>query len=107
MYAIVEIKGQQFKAEEGKFLYVHHLGDDVKEGDAISFDKVLLLDVDGNVKVGVPTVEGAKINCEVLLPLVKGEKVIVFKKKRRKGYRRKNGHRQQFSKILIKNIEHA
>lgn len=107
MYAIVEIKGQQFKAEEGKFLYVHHLGDDVKEGDAISFDKVLLLDVDGNVKVGVPTVEGAKINCEVLVPLVKGEKVIVFKKKRRKGYRRKNGHRQQFSKVLIKNIEHA
>ncbi len=105
MYAIVEIKGQQFKAEEGKFLYVHHLGDEVKEGDAISFDKVLLLEADGNVTVGAPAVEGAKVNCEVLVPLVKGEKVIVFKKKRRKGYRRKNGHRQQFTKILIKNIE--
>lgn len=104
MYAIVEIKGQQFKAEEGKFLYVHHLGADVKEGEAISFDKVLLLDADGNVTVGVPAVEGAKVECEVLTPLVKGDKVIVFKKKRRKGYRRKNGHRQQFSKVLVKKI---
>lgn len=103
MYAIVEIKGQQFKAEEGKFLYVHHLGD-VKEGDAVSFDKVLLLDVDGAVKVGAPAVEGVKVECEVLMPLVKGDKVIVFKKKRRKGYRRKNGHRQQFSKVMIKKI---
>ncbi|MDE7179664.1 MAG: 50S ribosomal protein L21 [Muribaculaceae bacterium] len=104
MYAIVEIKGQQFKAEEGKYLYVNHLGDEVKEGDAVSFDKVLLLDVDGDVKVGVPAVEGAKVECEVLLPLVKGDKVIVFKKKRRKGYRRLNGHRQQFTKVMIKKI---
>ena len=103
MYAIVEIKGQQFKAEEGKFLYVHHLGD-VKQGDAVSFDKVLLLDADGDVKVGAPAVEGAKIECEVLEPLVKGDKVIVFKKKRRKGYRRLNGHRQQFSKVKINKI---
>jgi len=103
MYAIVEIKGQQFKAEEGKFLYVHHLGD-VKEGDAVTFDKVLLLDADGNVTVGAPAVEGAKVECEVLLPLVKGDKVIVFKKKRRKGYRRKNGHRQCFTKVLIKEV---
>ncbi len=101
MYAIVEIKGQQFKAEEGKFLYVHHLGADVKEGEAVSFDKVLLLDVDGDVKVGAPAVEGAKVECEVL---VKGDKVIVFKKRRRKGYRRLNGHRQQFSKVMIKKI---
>ncbi|MDE5673960.1 MAG: 50S ribosomal protein L21 [Muribaculaceae bacterium] len=105
MYAIVEIQGQQFKAEEGKFLYVHHLGEEVKEGDAVAFDKVLLLDADGDVKVGAPAVEGAKVNCEVLVPLVKGEKVIVFKKKRRKGYRRKNGHRQQFTKVLVKSIE--
>jgi len=105
MYAIVEIKGQQFKAEEGKFLYVHHLGDEVKEGDTISFDKVLLLDADGDVTVGAPAVEGAKVNCEVLMPLLKGDKVLVFKKKRRKGYRRLNGHRQQFSKVLVKNIE--
>lgn len=106
MYAIVEIKGQQFKAEEGKYLYVHHLGD-VKAGDAVEFEKVLLLDVDGDVKVGVPTVEGSKVACEVVEPLVKGDKVIVFKKKRRKGYRRKNGHRQQFSKVIIKTIVKA
>ena len=105
MYAIVEIKGQQFKAEEGKFLYVHHLGEDLKEGDAVAFDKVLLIEADGDVKVGAPAVEGAEVNCEVLVPLVKGEKVIVFKKKRRKGYRRKNGHRQQFTKVMVKSIE--
>lgn len=107
MYAIVEIKGQQFKAEEGKYLYVHYLGEETKEGDAVVFDKVLLLDADGDVKIGVPAVEGAKVDCEVLVPLVKGDKVIVFKKKRRKGYRRKNGHRQYFSKVLIKNIVKA
>lgn len=105
MYAIVEIKGQQFKAEEGKYLYVNYLGEETKEGDKVTFDKVLLLDADGDVKVGVPAVEGAKVNCEVFLPLVKGDKVIVFKKKRRKGYRRKNGHRQFFTKVLIKSIE--
>ena len=104
MYAIVEVKGQQFKVEEGKYLYVHHLGEELKEGDAVSFDKVLLIDADGDVKVGVPAVEGAKVNAEVILPLVKGDKVIVFKKKRRKGYRRKNGHRQQFTKVMIKEI---
>ena len=104
MYAIVEIKGQQFKAEEGKYLYVHYLGEEAKEGDKVSFDKVLLLDADGDVKVGVPAVEGAKVEAEVLLPLVKGDKVIVFKKKRRKGYRRKNGHRQFFTKVVIKDV---
>ena len=104
MYAIVEIQGQQFKAEPEKFLYVHYLGEEVKEGEAVSFDKVLLIDADGDVKVGVPAVEGAKVECEVLTPLVKGEKVIVFKKKRRKGYRRKNGHRQCFTKVLIKEV---
>ena len=104
MYAIVEIKGQQFKVEEGKFLYVHHLGDEVKEGDTVDFDKVLLIDADGDVTVGAPAVEGAKVSCEVLTPLVKGDKVIVFKKKRRKGYRRKNGHRQYFTKVLIKEV---
>ena len=105
MYAIVEIKGQQFKAEEGKYLYVHYLGEEAKQGDAVVFDKVLLLDADGDVTVGAPAVEGAKVTAEVLENLVKGEKVIVFKKKRRKGYRRKNGHRQCFTKVLVKNIE--
>ena len=104
MYAIVEIQGQQFKAEANKFLYVHYLGDATKEGDKLEFDRVLLAETDDTVKVGDPTVEGAKVVCEVLTPLVKGDKVIVFKKKRRKGYRRKNGHRQYFSKVLIKEV---
>ncbi len=94
MYAIVEIQGQQFKAEAGKFLYVHYLGDEKKEGETVEFDRVLLIDADGAVKVV----------CEVKRPLVKGDKVIVFKKKRRKGYRRKNGHRQMFSQIVIKDV---
>ena len=104
MYAIVEIQGQQFKAEAGKYLYVHYLGENVKEGDSIDFDKVLLIDADGDVKVGAPTVEGAKVVCEVKRPLVKGDKVLVFKKKRRKGYRRLNGHRQQFTSVVIEGI---
>ena len=104
MYVIVEIQGQQFKAEKDRFLYVHYLGEAVKEGDSVEFDRVLLADVDGAVKVGAPTVEGAKVVCEVAESLVKGDKVIVFKKKRRKGYRCKNGHRQYFTKIVIKDI---
>lgn len=104
MYAIVEIQGQQFKAEAGKFLYVNYLGENVKEGDAVDFDKVLLVEADGDVKVGAPTVEGAKVVCEVKCPLVKGDKVLVFKKKRRKGYRRLNGHRQYFTQIVIKDV---
>lgn len=105
MYAIVEIQGQQFKAEADKFLYVHYLGDAVKEGDKVEFDRVLLAQSDDEtVKIGAPVVEGAKVVCEVLTPLVKGDKVIVFKKKRRKGYRRKNGHRQYFTKVLIKEV---
>ncbi|MCF0180804.1 MAG: 50S ribosomal protein L21 [Muribaculaceae bacterium] len=103
MYAIVEIQGQQFRAEAGRKLYVHHLPE-VNEGDTVEFDKVLLIDAEGAVKVGAPTVEGAKVVCEVIKPLVKGEHVIVFKKKRRKGYRRLNGHRQQFSQVVIKEI---
>jgi large subunit ribosomal protein L21 len=104
MYAIVEIQGQQFKAEAGKFLYVHYLGDEKKEGETLEFEKVLLVDADGAVKVGAPTVEGAKVVCEVKCPLVKGDKVIVFKKKRRNDYRRKNGHRQMFTKLVIKDV---
>ena len=104
MFVIVEIQGQQFKAEKYKFLYVHYLGEEVKEGDKVEFDRVLLSDADGDVKVGAPTVEGAKVVCEVAEPLVKGDKVIVFKKKRRKGYRVKNGHRQYFTKIVIKDV---
>lgn len=78
MYAIVEIKGQQFKAEAGKYLYVQYLGDETKEGDTVEFNNVLLVDADGNIKVGAPTVDGAKVVCEVLTPYLKGEHIIVF-----------------------------
>ena len=78
MYAIVDIQGQQFKVEQGQKLFVHHIKD-AEEGKTVEFDKVLLVDADGAVKVGAPTVEGAKVVCEVVNPLVKGDKVIVFK----------------------------
>ena len=104
MYVIVDIQGQQFKAEKDRFLYVHFLGENVKAGDTVEFDRVLLADNDGNVKVGAPLVDGAKVVCEVAETPVKGDKVIIFKKKRRKGYRRLNGHRQVFTKIVVKDI---
>lgn len=103
MYAIVEINGQQFKAEAGKKLFVHHIAD-VEAGVAVEFEKVLLVDNDGAITVGAPVVEGAKVVCEVVSPLVKGDKVLVFHKKRRKGYRKLNGHRQQFTELTIKNV---
>ena len=103
MYAIVEIQGQQFKVEEGKKLFVHHIKD-VEAGKTVEFDKVLLVDVDGAVKVGAPTVEGAKVVVEVVNPLVKGDKVIVFKMKRRKDSRTRNGHREQFTEVVIKSV---
>ena len=103
MYAIVEINGQQFKAEEGKKLFVHHI-QNAEANQAVEFEKVLLVDNNGNVTVGAPTVEGAKVVCEVVSPLVKGDKVLVFHKKRRKGYRKLNGHRQQFTEVTIKQV---
>ena len=103
MYAIVEINGQQFKAEEGKKLFVNHIKG-AEEGKTVEFENVLLIDNDGTITVGAPTVEGAKVVCEVVAPLVKGDKVLVFHKKRRKGYRKLNGHRQQFTELTIKNI---
>ena len=103
MYAIVEINGQQFKAEEGKKLFVHHIKD-AEKGQSVEFEKVLLVDNEGAVTVGAPTVDGAKVVCEVLEPLVKGDKVIVFKMKRRKDYRKKNGHRAQFTHVEIKSV---
>jgi len=101
MYAIVEIAGQQFKVEEGKKVFVHRLAD--KQGDKVEFEKVLLVDNDGAVTLGSPTVEGAKVTAEVLSHL-KGEKVIVFHKKRRKGYRKRNGHRQYLTELKINSI---
>ena len=93
MYAIVEINGQQFKVEEGKKLFVHHIKD-VETGNTVEFDKVLLVDKDGAVTVDAPSVN----------PLVKGDKVIVFKMKRRKDSRKKNGHRAQFTEVEVKQV---
>ena len=98
MYAIVEINGQQFKAEAGKKLFVHHI-QNAENGATVEFDKVLLVDKDGNITVGAPTVEGAKVVCQVVSNMVKGDKVLVFHKKRRKGYRNLNCHRQQFTEL--------
>ena len=103
MYVIVEINGQQFKAEEGKKLFVHHI-QNAENGATVEFEKVLLVDNNGTVTVGAPTVEGAKVVCEVVSPLVKGDKVLVFHKKRRKGYRKCNGHRSYLSQILVEDI---
>ena len=103
MYAIVEIMGQQFKVEQGQKLFVNRIKD-AEEGKTVEFDKVLLVDNEGAVTVGAPTVEGAKVVCEVVNPLVKGDKVIVFKMKRRKDYRKKNGHREQFTEVVIKQV---
>ena len=102
MYVIVEIAGQQFKAEKGRKLYVHRLQGD--EGSSLSFDKVLLTDNDGQVKIGTPVVEGAVVNATILKHL-KDDKVIVFKKRRRKGYQVKNGHRQYLTQIQIDEIK--
>lgn len=99
MFAIVTIAGQQFKVSEGQTIFVHRL--EATEGSSLTFDQVLLVDNGGNVRVGTPTVSGAAVKATVLSELVKGDKVIVFKKKRRKGYRIKKGHRQQFSQIKI------
>ena len=101
MYAIVEIAGQQFKVSKDQKVYVHRLASE--EGTKVSFDKVLLLDENGTVTLGAPAVEGASVEAKVLQHL-KGDKVIVFKKKRRKGYKKKNGHRQSFTQILIEGI---
>ncbi len=100
MYAIVEINGQQFKAEAGQKLFVHHI-QNAENGATVEFDKVLLVDKDGNVTVGAPTVDGAKVVCQIVSSLVKGDKVLVFHKKRRKGHRKLNGHRQQSLRYLV------
>ena len=102
MYAIVEIAGQQFKVEKDQQIYVHRLEN--KEGSKVEFDNVLLIDNDGKIKVGAPAISGAKVTAKVVSHL-KGDKVVVFKKKRRKGYRVKNGHRQALTEILIQKIE--
>jgi large subunit ribosomal protein L21 len=101
MYAIVEIAGQQFKVEKNDEIFVHRLEGD--PGTKVEFAEVLLLDQDGKVSIGMPHVEGSKISGQIL-DHVRGDKVVVFKKKRRKGFQKESGHRQDFSKILIENI---
>ncbi|WNH08401.1 50S ribosomal protein L21 [Thalassobellus suaedae] len=101
MYAIVEIAGQQFKVVKDQRVFVNRL--QTEEGKKVSFDNVLLLDDGNNVTVGAPAIDGAQVGAKVLKHL-KGDKVIVFKKKRRKGYRVKNGHRQSLTEIVIESI---
>ena len=101
MYVIVDIQGQQFKVQKDQKLFVHRI--DANEGDVVEFEKVLLIGNDDDITIGSPTIDGAKVVLEVLSH-VKGDKVLVFKKKRRKGYRKLNGHRQQFSQVLVKDI---
>jgi len=102
MYAIVEIAGQQFKVVQDQKLYVHRLAD--KEGAKVSFDQVYLLDDGKKVTLGAPAITGASVEAKVVSHL-KGDKVIVFKKKRRKGYRVKNGHRQALTELVIEKIQ--
>ena len=101
MYAIVEIAGQQFKVEKDQRCYVHQL--EGKPGSSVTFENVLLLDDNGKVSVGAPAVKGVQVTAKIEQHL-KGDKVIVFKKKRRKGYKVKNGHRQRLTEVLIKEI---
>jgi len=101
MYAIVEIAGQQFKVEAGKKIFVHRL--DAEEGESIEFEKVLLLDNDGTITIGEPVVENTVVEGKVVAH-VRGDKVIVFKKKRRKGYQKRNGHRQDFTQVEVLSI---
>ena len=101
MFAIVSIAGQQFKVEKDQEIFVHQL--DAKEGDKVSFDEVLLVANGDSTSIGAPNVKGAKVSASVI-GHQKGDKVIVFKKKRRKGYRVKNGHTQCFTKIKIDSI---
>jgi len=102
MYAIVEIAGQQFKVENGKKIFVHRL--ESEEGTEVEFDKVLLIEDEGKITIGEPTIKDAVVGARVLDDKVRGDKLIVFKKKRKKGYRVKNGHRQNFSQIEIISI---
>ena len=104
MYAIVEIAGQQFKVSKDQKVYVHRLAQE--EGTAVTFDKVLLIDDNNNITLGAPAIEGASVEAKILQHL-KCDKVIVFKKKRRKGYKKKNGHRQFLTQIVIEGINAA
>ena len=101
MYVIVDIQGQQFKVQKDQKLFVHRI--DANEGDTVEFGKVLLISNGDDITIGSPLVDGAKVVLEVLSQ-VKGDKVLIFNKKRRKGYRKLNGHREQFSQVIVKDI---
>lgn len=101
MYVIVDMQGQQMKVEKDQKLFVHKL--EAERGAQVEFNKVLFVDNGGAITIGAPTVEGAKVVVEVLSQ-VQGDKVLVFHKKRRKGYRKLNGHRQQFTEVVVKDI---
>jgi large subunit ribosomal protein L21 len=101
MYAIVDIAGKQFKVSKDQYIYAPRM--EGEAGTPVSFDNVLLLEKEGKIEVGTPTLSGVKVSGKIL-EQVKGDKEIVFKKKRRKGYAVKNGHRQQYTKLLIENI---
>jgi len=101
MYAIVEIAGNQYKVEENQEIFVNRL--DKEEGAKIIFDKVLLIDNNGKIKIGTPTIKGAKVTAKIISHL-KGDKVLVFHKKRRKGYQKLNGHRDYLTKLIIEKI---
>ncbi|MBQ0119293.1 MAG: 50S ribosomal protein L21 [Bacteroidales bacterium] len=102
MYAIVDMVGQQFKVEAGKKLFINRM--ETEKGATVEFDKVLLVDNEGKVKVGAPYVKGAKVVCEVLDNECRAEKILVFHKKRRKGYQKLNGHRQDLTNVIVKEI---
>ena len=101
MVAIVDIAGKQFKVAKDQYIYAPKMDGDI--GASVSFDKVLLVENDGKIDIGLPAISGIKVSGKIL-EHVKGNKVIIFKKKRRKGYAVKNGHRQQFTKIQIESI---
>ena len=101
MYAIVDLAGKQYRVEEGQKVFVHRL--EGEEGSAVTFERVLMIDADGKVMIGQPVIDGATVSATILSHL-KGDKVLVFKKKRRKGYQKLNGHRQYLSQILIDKI---
>jgi large subunit ribosomal protein L21 len=102
MYAIIKISGRQYKVSEGQEVFLNRLQGN--EGDKVTFEEVLLKDKDGKVEIGSPTLKGSKVSAKIVEHL-KGDKVLVFKKKRRKGYKKKNGHRQYLTKVLIEGIK--
>jgi large subunit ribosomal protein L21 len=102
MYAIVDIAGKQFKVSKDQQIFAPKLSGE--SGEVVEFDNVLLVEDEGKIKVGNPTVKGAKVSGKIIEHM-KGDKVIVFKKKRRKGYKVKNGHRQQLTKLVIEDIK--